>query len=91
MFGALHSVSTGLFADETVKNALVDYATEHFEIASYHALSEGARGASQAHVAQICSEILRDEQEMADWLASQLLQIVREASTNAALLEFDVP
>src|SRR5438477_571253 len=38
MFGAIQSVSTGMFSDQLVKNALVDYATEHFEIACYRAL-----------------------------------------------------
>jgi ferritin-like metal-binding protein YciE len=77
-FGALHSVSTGMFSDEPVKNALTDYATEHFEIACYRALSEAAKAASHPEIAQICGEIIRDEQEMADWLSAQLPKIVRE-------------
>jgi ferritin-like metal-binding protein YciE len=83
MFGAVHSVSTGMFADEAVKNGLVDYATEHFEIACYRALSEAARSVNQDHVVQVCGEILRDEQEMADWLSGQLPKIVREAMSKA--------
>src|SRR5256885_6003100 len=84
LFGTIHSVSTGMFADETVKNALADYATEHFEIACYRALSEAAQAANQQDVAQVCGEILRDEQEMADWLNGQLPKIVREASAKIA-------
>src|SRR5438874_5176948 len=84
LFGTVHSVSTGIFADETVKNGLADYATEHFEIACYRALSEAARAANQEHVAQVCGEILRDEQEMADWLNGQLPRIVRDASAKIA-------
>ena len=63
---------------------VADYATEHFEIACYRALSEAARAANQQHVAQVCGEILRDEQEMADWLNGQLPKIVREASAKIA-------
>jgi ferritin-like metal-binding protein YciE len=71
LFGAAHSVSTGMFADEAVKNGLTDYATEHFEIACYRALSEAASTLNQEHVVQVCEEILGDEQDMADWLSEQ--------------------
>jgi ferritin-like metal-binding protein YciE len=66
-------------------NALADYAPEHFEIACCRALSEAARHANQDHIAEVCGEILRDEQEMADWLSSQLPKIVRDASAKAAI------
>jgi ferritin-like metal-binding protein YciE len=79
IFGTIHSVSTGMFADETVKNGLIDYATEHFEIACYRALSEAALTLSHPHIVQVCGEILRDEQEMADWLSAKLPKIVRDA------------
>src|SRR5437588_1858042 len=79
LFGTIHSVSTGMFADETVKNALADYATEHFEIACYRALSEAAQSLDQPHIVQVCGEILRDEQEMADWLSTKVPKIVRDA------------
>ena len=82
--GWLHGISSGAADDETIKNGLMDYAAEHFEIACYRALSEAARAAGQDHVAQVCGEILRDEQEMADWLSSQLLKIVRDASAKQA-------
>ena len=73
-----------MFADETVQNALANYATEHFEIACYRALSEAAHTARQEHVAQVCGENLRDEQEMADWLSGQLPKIVCDASAKTA-------
>ena len=83
LFGAVHSVSTGMFSDETVKNALTDYATEHFEIACYRALSEAAQSLNNQHIVQVCGEILRDEQEMAEWLAAQLPKITRDALTKS--------
>jgi ferritin-like metal-binding protein YciE len=85
VFGNVHSVSTGMFADETVKNGLIDYATEHFEIACYRALSETARSLNQQHIVQVCGEILHDEQEMADWLSAQLPKIVRDAMAKSQL------
>ncbi|GAC1464430.1 MAG: ferritin-like domain-containing protein [Gemmatimonadaceae bacterium] len=84
LFGAVHSVSTGMFSDEAVKNALADYATEHFEMACYRALSEAARAVGNQHIVQVCGEIVRDEQEMADWLSGQLPAIVREGLAKSA-------
>jgi ferritin-like metal-binding protein YciE len=79
LFGAAQSVSTGIFSDEAVKNGLLDYATEHFEVACYRALSEAARGLNEQHVVNVCEEIMRDEQEMAEWLSTQLPKTVRDA------------
>ena len=83
LFGALQSVSTGVFSDQLVKNGLVDYATEHFEIACYRALQAGAQTIGDQHIADMCAEIIRDEQQMADWLLTQLPTIVRKTATAA--------
>jgi ferritin-like metal-binding protein YciE len=80
LFGTVQSVSTGMFADELVKNGLLDYAAEHFEIACYRALQAGATDMGDTHVSGICAEILRDEQEMADWLQGELPTLVRHTS-----------
>jgi ferritin-like metal-binding protein YciE len=79
LFGYMQSVSTGMFSDEPVKNVLTDYATEQFEIACYSALTTAAEQLGEPRVATVCREIIRDEQRMADWLATQLPTIVREA------------
>src|SRR5438552_2597268 len=84
MFGAIQSVSTGIFSDQLVKNALVDYATEHFEIACYRALQSGAEALGDRHIADMCGEIMRDEEQMAEWLKSQLPMIVRKTAMLAA-------
>jgi ferritin-like metal-binding protein YciE len=76
--GFFQGRSTGASPDELVKNGLSDYAAEHFEIASYKALIVAARALGENEVVQVCENILRDEQTMADWLEQQLPLIVQE-------------
>src|SRR3954465_15503871 len=76
--GFFQGRSTGASPDELVKNALSDYAAEHFEIASYTALIVAARALGETEVARICEDILRDEEDMARWLENQLPTVVQE-------------
>jgi ferritin-like metal-binding protein YciE len=75
--GMLQGAATGLFRDAVVKNALSDYAAEHFEIASYQALIAAAEDANQKEIGEICREILSDEEAMAGWLEQNLPDITR--------------
>lgn len=76
--GFFQGRSTGASPDELVKNALSDYAAEHFEIASYRALITAARLLGENQVVQVCETILRDEQDMAHWLEQSLPNVVQE-------------
>jgi ferritin-like metal-binding protein YciE len=76
--GFFQGRSTGASPDELVKNALSDYAAEHFEIASYRALIVAARALGENQVVQVCESILRDEEEMARWLEQNLPNVVQE-------------
>jgi ferritin-like metal-binding protein YciE len=76
--GFFQGRSTGAAPDELVKNALSDYAAEHFEIACYRALIVAARSLGVNDVVQICEQILRDEEDMARWLESHLPMTVQE-------------
>ncbi|HET9211661.1 MAG TPA: ferritin-like domain-containing protein [Thermoanaerobaculia bacterium] len=76
--GFFQGRSTGASPDELVKNALSDYAAEHFEIASYRALITAARLLGENQVVQVCETILRDEQDMANWLEQSLPNVVQE-------------
>lgn len=76
--GFFQGRSTGASPDELVKNALSDYAAEHFEIASYRALIAAARALGENQVVQVCESILRDEEEMAHWLEQNLPNVVQE-------------
>lgn len=82
--GYVQSVTTGMFSDELVKNALMDYAAEHFEIACYRALSAAAEQLGQPEIAVICNEIMQEEQAMADWLAQSLPTTVQQAVAQTA-------
>ncbi len=72
MTGGMQSVATGPFKDELVKNGISDYAAENFEIASYNALIAAARAIGDQDTVNDCTQILRDEQSMADWLEKNL-------------------
>ena len=70
MSGFMKGVSTGPSRDEIVKNLLASYAAENFEIACYRSLIAGAEAIGDSETARVCSEILRDEEEMADFIAA---------------------
>lgn len=83
-FGALQAPMTGMSSDELVKNCLTDYATENFEIACYRALILAAQELGEPAIAETCTAILAEEQQMADWLAQQLPTAVGEHLAKAA-------
>ena len=78
MFGAAQAPMTGLARDEIVKNALMDYAAEHFEVASYQALVVAATNIGETEIASTCEQIMREDQAMADRIEQNLPSIVTE-------------
>ena len=78
VFGFLQAPATGMFGDELVKNFLMDYATENFEIACYEALVTAADQVGEPEIASVCREILQEEQQMADWIRNNLPSVVAE-------------
>lgn len=78
LFGAMQAPTTGLARDEIVKNALVDFAAENFEVASYRALIAGASEIGDAETASICEQIMREDQAMADRIQQSLPGLVGE-------------
>ncbi len=73
LMGSLMGATTGLAPhDKMLKFALMDYATEHFEIASYKSLIAAAQSLGEQEVADVCKEILVQEEEMASWLDVQI-------------------
>lgn len=75
LMGMLQGASTGMFRDELVKNVLADYASEHFEIACYRSLISAAEAADQPDIAEICAEILEEEEAMAAWLEEHIDEV----------------
>jgi ferritin-like metal-binding protein YciE len=70
---------SGLFAsDEVLKSGIADYAFEHYEIASYKMLIAAAAEAGEDQVGTILEQNLRDEEEMAAWLAQHLPEVTRQ-------------
>jgi ferritin-like metal-binding protein YciE len=78
LFGTMQGIATGMYEDELVKNALMDFAAEQFEIACYKALIVAAEDLGDHETAHICRTILRDEEEMAGFLSQNLPMIVHE-------------
>jgi ferritin-like metal-binding protein YciE len=77
VLGAVQGMSTGMAKDKMVKNAMGNYAIEHFEIASYMALVTAAREMGHEDIAMICEGIMQEEQEMAHWLEQSLPLVTR--------------
>jgi ferritin-like metal-binding protein YciE len=73
--GMMGQWSTPLRA-QLVKYGIADFAAEHYEIATYTMLITAARGCRDEETVRVCQEILREEQEMAGWLAQRLLDDV---------------
>lgn len=84
VMGAVQGKTTALAKDKLVKNALADYASEHFEIASYQALVTAALQIGDQQTANVCQDILRDEEAMARWLEQQLPIVVQETMRQEA-------
>lgn len=77
--GSLQGVSTGMFSDAEIKNALSDYSSEQFEVASYKALVAAARDMGEQNVVQACEENMREDERMAQWLDQQIPTVVTHA------------
>ncbi len=62
---------TSAAADTIVKNAIADFATEHFEIACYNSLILTATELGEKEIAATCKAILKEEKAMAAELDRQ--------------------
>ena len=77
VLGMVQGVSTGMYQDEVVKNCLLDYSSEHFEIACYRSLAAAAEDAGHPEIARICTEICQEEEAMAEWLLDHIPSVTR--------------
>jgi ferritin-like metal-binding protein YciE len=78
VMGKVQGVANLPAKDTVVKNALGDLAAENFEIASYRSLIAAAEQVGDNETADVCRQILDDEEEMAGWLAAQIPAITRQ-------------
>ena len=72
MAQAAKGMGTAFASDERVKDLLDAYSMEHFEIACYTALAAAAERADLLAIAEMCSNILSEEERMADSLRDVL-------------------
>ena len=78
VMGTIQGMATGGAKDELVKDSIQDYATEYFEIASYRDLIIAARDLGYQECVDSFNEILREEENMADWLQQHSPMLVQE-------------
>lgn len=77
LIGNAQSLSGVFVGDEAVKGAIFSLSFEHFEIANYRALATTAEVAGEPEIKRLVEENLREEEEMARWLESNLATITR--------------
>jgi ferritin-like metal-binding protein YciE len=78
MTGFMQAASGLFVGDEIVKAALGTYVFEQMEIGSYKILIAAAEACGQPEVKRVCETILRDEEEMAQWVDAHLGDVVRK-------------
>jgi ferritin-like metal-binding protein YciE len=76
-FGLMQAPMTALAKDEVVKNCLVDFAAENFEVASYAALIEAANVIGDTQTADICRQIMAEDKAMADRIFNSLPSVIQ--------------
>lgn len=77
MQASIQGMLSGASSDTPVKDALVGIAAEHFEIACYRSLETAAREIGDMETAEVCDEIIRDEEAMATFLEGQLPRVTQ--------------
>jgi len=72
------AVGGSVASDEVVKGAMAGYVFETLEIATYTTLIAAAEAAGDAETARVCRGILKQEEEMAQWLLEHLPSITTQ-------------
>jgi ferritin-like metal-binding protein YciE len=72
MSAAIGGVTSSMTDDALVKNMHASYAAEHFEIGAYTLIAAAARELDDMETANICEDIIADEEDMANWLLDAL-------------------
>lgn len=78
VMGTVRGVATRASQDVVVKNVLTDCASEHFEIACYTSLIAAAEEVGDTETAQVCRDILQEEEAMAAFLAGQVGTVTQQ-------------
>jgi len=78
MMASMHAVGQSTMSDEVLKGFGVSYAFEHMEIGAYRNLLFAAEALGDMETAQLCRDILPEEQAMADWLLEHQQSLVQQ-------------
>lgn len=88
MMGKTQGAVMHVMEDKVVRNAIMDYSVEHYEVASYRALRAAAESLGDMVTVTLCEEIAAEELAMAKWLEMQIplitKQIVQEKYAHTA-------
>jgi len=84
LMGVLEAPMTALAKDEIVKNCLMDYAAEQFEVASYHALIAAATELGEQHIVGVCTQILQEDEAMASRIPQGLPKVISQHLAQSA-------
>ena len=76
--GLGQALSGLLVADEVAKASMASYAFEGMEIAAYKMLIAAADQCGDTETKRICETILREEEQMAEWLDQHLSSVTRQ-------------
>lgn len=71
------SVAGMPLSDEVVKGVMFCYSFQQMGIASYRILIAAAEEAGDHETARVCGEIMRDDEDMAQWLYDRLPEITQ--------------
>lgn len=83
--GWIQGMASAPAEDTLVKDALADYSMEHFEIASYKSLITGAEQAGEPGIANACRQILKEEEEMAQFLEQHIPELTQSEISRQAV------
>ncbi len=76
MMGKMSGMSTELAKDKIVKNAIAEHAAEHFEMATYMAISHAAKLCGEEETAQMAKDIMEEEKTTGEELEMYLKMVV---------------
>lgn len=78
MVGTAQALSGLFVGDEIIKGSVAGYVFEHYEIGNYKVLISAAREAGEDRIAEVCGDILQEEEDMAMWMEKHLPMVTQE-------------
>lgn len=76
LIGKAQNQMIGMFDEKVVKETVMSSASEELEISTYKAIITLAKSLGDKETVKVCSEILKEEEEMLKFLNGQLEKVV---------------